>query len=99
MSATLQTITLQVRCIRKRNRTSPHERIEGIGGVDAAGQRYYYRENDAILRIESGRNKFWTTADGKSVWVVVASYNGGKYLKTEPDGYAPNNLLALPECP
>lgn len=35
-----------------------------------------------------------------SVWVVVArSAAGNKYLKTEADGDAPNNLLSLPECP
>jgi hypothetical protein len=24
---------------------------------------------------------------------------GRRYLKTEPDGVRPNNLLSLPECP
>ncbi|MDD5382312.1 MAG: DUF3892 domain-containing protein, partial [Candidatus Margulisbacteria bacterium] len=29
----------------------------------------------------------------------VAIRSGRKYLKTEADGEAPNNLLSLPTCP
>jgi len=38
-------------------------------------------------------------AAGRRVRVIVETHNRRKYLKTEADGYAPNNLLALPECP
>lgn len=30
---------------------------------------------------------------------TVGGPHGNKYLKTEADGDAPNNLLNLPECP
>jgi hypothetical protein len=33
--------------------------------------------------------------NGRSVWVIIAIHNGREYLKTEADGYEPNNLLSL----
>lgn len=72
-------------------------RIDSIGGSSGGGWKL--RLDDAISRIEGGKEAFWTTANGKSVWVVVAVRNGRKYLKTELDGAEPNNLLALPRCP
>lgn len=90
---------IQVRCIKKTNRTDPHERIHGIGGINGNGTRWYLTESQAIADIEAGKWRFWTTANGKSVWVIIAAHNGHKYLKTEADGIHPNNLLALPECP
>ncbi len=36
---------------------------------------------------------------GREVKVVLATHEGREYLKTEADGYAPNNLPNLPECP
>ncbi len=90
---------VQVKCIKKTNRTDPHERIQGIGGVNGDGTRWYLPETQAIADIENGKRKFWTSANGKSVWVIIATHNGRKYLKTESDSIHPNNLLALPECP
>jgi hypothetical protein len=37
--------------------------------------------------------------NGRTVWVKVAVHGGRKYLKTENDGYSPDNLLALRDCP
>jgi hypothetical protein len=86
---------LQVTCIRKRgNHYDPHERIEGIGGTG-----WYKPEDQAIREIEQGTNEFFVSVGGRSVRVIVALHNGRKYLKTEADGYSPDNLLALPECP
>jgi len=90
---------IQIKCIKKTNRTDPHERIHGIGGINANSTRWHLSENDAIVGIENGTYRFWTSANGKSVWVIIATNNGRKYLKTEADGIHPNNLLALPECP
>jgi hypothetical protein len=91
--------TVEVQCITKSNRNDPHERIHGIGGVNPAGTRWYLPEDEAIAGIEAGKWKFWTAGGGKSVWVVIATHLGHKYLKTEADGIHPNNLLSLPECP
>lgn len=55
-------------------------------------------EDSAIRRIESGTDSFFTMVNNRSAEIVVASHNGRKYLKTDSDGYAPNNLLSLPEC-
>ena len=90
---------VQVMCIKKSDRYNPHERIREIGGVSPDGTRWHLPEDQAITGMENGTWKFWTTANGKSVWVIVATHLGRKYLKTEADGLEPNNLLALPECP
>lgn len=92
-------IEAQVKCIKKTTRTDPHERIHGIGGVNADGKRWYLALDDAIAGIEAGKWKFYTSVAGKSVGVVIATHNGHKYLKTVSDSIHPNNLLSLPECP
>lgn len=88
----------QVGCINKHSHGDPHERIKNIGGVSGA-ERWKISENDAIAGIESGKWAFFVSVGGRSVDVIVASHNGRKYLKTIADGYPPNNLLNLPECP
>ncbi len=86
--------------INKSDRTNPHERIKSIGGVKVDGSRWKLSEDEAIAGIKAGTWRFWTAAGGKSVWVVIAKTSAGhEYLKTEPDGVTPDNLLALPECP
>jgi hypothetical protein len=92
----------RVDCIRKRDRQNPHERIEGIGGanpIGSAAPRWYLEEDDAIVAIEAQRWSFFVNVGAKEVGVIVARNEGRKYLKTEADDYAPNNLLNLPECP
>lgn len=91
--------SVEVRCIKKTNRTDPHERIHGIGGVNANNTRWYLTLNEAIAGIEAGKWQFYTAGGGRTVRVVIATHNGHKYLKTEADGIHPNNLLSLPECP
>jgi putative intracellular protease/amidase len=48
------------------------------------GQRWYFAENDTIAEITTGVAAFTVT---------------GQYLKAKPDGYAPDNLRSLKECP
>jgi hypothetical protein len=92
-------LDLQVTCIKKTDRIDPHESIRGIGGTNADSTRWYLSEAIAITGIENGSYRFWTSVNGKSVRVIIATHNGHKYLKTESDEIHPNNLLALPECP
>jgi Protein of unknown function (DUF3892) len=96
-------IPIQVSCIKKRGgHYNPHERIEGLGGV-YNGKAWYMPENDIIAELEKPEAartwNFFTSVNGKSAWVVVAAYEGRKYLKTTADGYEPNNLLSLLDCP
>ena len=84
----------QVTCINKADRPNPWERIRNIGG--AWGKR---DQQSAVRDIESRLHTYYVRRNGHEVEVVVAvSRYGNKYLKTEADGEAPNNLLALPEC-
>ena len=92
------TNSIEINCIRKTDRSDPHERIHGVGGGSANGTKWYLPINDAISGVESGKWKFYTSQGGKPAWVVIGSHNGHKYLKTEADGIYPNNLLSLPEC-
>jgi hypothetical protein len=87
----------QVTC-HKPDDSAPRRRMLGLGGPGGGG---WYRDLDTLIAgIEAGDYQLWTVApDKKSVWVVVASRNGVKYLKTEPDGIEPDNLLALQRCP
>jgi hypothetical protein len=71
-------------------------RIDTIGGTAAGG--WQLKLDAAIQHIENGTHRFWTIAKGESVWVIIATRNGRKYLKTTADGLEPNNLLALPRC-
>src|ERR1035437_2102974 len=83
----------QVTCITKREHHNPHERIQGIGGVDG-GVRWWRAEDDAISDVERDATSYYVSVNGKSVGVVVATHNGRKYLKTQTDDYAHFLLLA-----
>lgn len=92
-------MTRLVQCINKRGgHYNAHERIQAIGGV-ANGVRWKDPEDVAIRNVERDDKSYYVSAGGKSVWVIVATHNGRKYLKTQNDGYSPDNLLSLPECP
>lgn len=89
----------KVMCTNKREHDNPHERITHIGGVNAEGTRWRMTESAATLGLDIGQYQFHVSAGGKTVWVVVATHLGRKYLKTTADDHAPNTLLNLPECP
>jgi hypothetical protein len=86
----------QVTCINKRGgHFNPHERIEYIG---QAGN-WKLSEPNAIGRIKGRRSdSFYTFVNGREAEVILAVHNGREYLKTNADGYSPDNLLSLAEC-
>ena len=91
--------TARIRCVNKSDRFNPHERIINVGGINPDGARWKQSQETTIREIESGEWAFYVNEGGKTVWVIVATHNGRKYIKTEADGVFPDNLLALPECP
>jgi hypothetical protein len=88
----------EVVCIHLREHYNAHQRIARIGVVNQDGTRWTLAESAAIVGIESGQYAFYVNVGGKHVMVEVAAHEGHKYLKTVADGYAPTNLLGLPEC-
>lgn len=90
----------QVSFINKRgSHYDPHERISHIGGPNNDGTRWKLTEDEAIRSIEEGKYQFYVNVNGRLVDIIIALHNRRKYLKTEADGYSPNNLLNLPEGP
>jgi hypothetical protein len=92
-------VKIQISCINKREHLNPHERILYVGGINSDGTRWKLSETQAIVAIEAGQYSFYVNVLGRMVDVIVAIHLGRKYLKTVADGYAPNNLLSLDECP
>ncbi len=90
---------VQISCINKTDRKDRWERISHVGGSNADNTRWKMTEPDAIKAIEDDKYRFYTHVDGKSAWVVIATHNDRKYLKTEADTSIKDNLLSLPECP
>ena len=89
----------EVLCIRKTDRTNPHERITHIGGRNGDGTAWKISQEDAVAGIEGGKWTFYVSRGGRTVSVIVSTSRfGHKYLKTENDGEQPDNLLSLPEC-
>jgi Protein of unknown function (DUF3892) len=92
-------MSLQITCISKKDRESPHERIESIGGSNPDGTHWRLSLAEAVADIETGRRSFYVEDGGRRVRVIIAVHEARKYLKTEADGYSPDNLLSLPQCP
>jgi hypothetical protein len=84
---------LRITCITPDG-SDADRRIDAVGG-----NGFYHTIEEAIAFIQSGTHRYWTHVQGKSVWVEVAHRpKGVAYLKTEDDGFPPNNLLSLPDC-
>ena len=83
-----------VTCINKTYRMAPHDRIHSIGGPG-----WKISQTDAIADIQRDRCSYYTSVNGVSVWLIVASHLGHLYVTTAGDGVHPSNLLSLPESP
>lgn len=89
----------RIRCINKRDRENPHERIINVGGTNSDGMRWKQSQETTIREIDNGEWTFYVDVGGNTVEVITATHNGHKYIKTRNDGIQPDNLLKLPECP
>lgn len=77
-----------------------HEHIVSLGCYTPDGKSHTFTEAEAIARIESGTDTFYSERpDGHVAEIEVVLIKGEKYLKTKPDGERPNNLDWLPDCP
>lgn len=83
----------EVKCINKRERGNPHERITHIGG-----DNWRLSTDEAIAQLRAQADAFFVNVDGHEVDLTIGNHEDRDYLKTRPDGYEPNNLLRLPEC-
>ena len=71
--------------------SDPDRRIDAVGGDG------WQKDEDTVIgEIEDGA-EYYVEVD-RRVGVEIGTYEGRKYLKTENDGYPPNNLLSLPAC-
>jgi hypothetical protein len=90
----------EVKCINKTPRNDPHDRIRRFGGPGGKdGGWWYLDHSQMVAAVENNTyGRFWVTRGGATVYCIVATHNGNKYVKTENDGLQPDNLLSLPEC-
>jgi hypothetical protein len=90
---------VRVDCITKPDRNNLHRHITHIGGPQPDGSgRYKIEEEKAIRGIKDGTWHFFVHEGGRTVDIIIETHMGREFLKTENDGYRPDNLLALPEC-
>lgn len=94
------TTTHQVHC-HKPDNADADRRIQGIGGANHDGTRWYLPIDQAIADIDSQKYAFFVEVRNQRVKVIVATHptSRRRYLTTEGDGFPPNNLLNLPTCP
>jgi hypothetical protein len=94
--------TYYVVCINKHpTHTDPHTRIQAVGTNESRTATSYSKKwsvNEVIAAIRLGHVFYSTDKRGDLVKVIIASHLGREYIKTEPDGIQPDNLLAKPEC-
>jgi hypothetical protein len=92
---------LRIRCVVKSDRTSAHERIRAIGGINLDGSRWALTQDKAILQIEDAASVFYIERprDQRFDVIVAIDAHGNKYLRTVADRDQPEQLLKLPVCP
>jgi hypothetical protein len=83
----------QVTCATKKDKGDIHERISAIGGAWGT-----VSEDKAISEVQADPTAYFVNKGGHTVYLIVSTRNGRRYLKTQNDGENENNLLSLPNC-
>jgi hypothetical protein len=91
-------MALQVTCVEKAKVDDPYKKIKAIGGSRRDGTSWRRSLERVINEIEAGDQTYYVNTGDASPNLVVATYQGIKYLKTPADAGGPATLLALPEC-
>lgn len=85
---------LQVTCVTKPHRDSPHEAITKLGGSG-----WSFSRESVVSFIKNKIHTFHTYGGGKKAYLDVrTSASGTEYVQTKADGVWTNNLLSLDEC-
>ena len=84
---------LQVTCVNKPDRNSPHEAITHLGGSWGKKTRL-----QIVNEITGNVNSYYTLVNGKRANVGVYPKENPSYVRTYADGYWSDNLLALSDC-
>ena len=90
---------VQVTCINKPHRMSPHEHITHLGNPPVG---WRWTREQVIASIDAKTNTFFTIdpASRKRADIGVVREQGkAPYVRTHADGKWNDNLLALNECP
>lgn len=91
---------VRISCVNKVPRDDPYHAIQNVGGINHDNTRWRLSLDDAVAGARNGTYDFYVVQGGHEVAVVTAiSQAGNYYLKTVADGYMPDNLLSLVECP
>ncbi len=89
---------VQVTCVNKPHRDSPHEHITHLGNCHVP---WRWTREQVIASIDAGTNTFYTIdpLSGRRANVGVVRMAGRQpFVQTYADGVWNNNLLALAEC-
>jgi hypothetical protein len=88
-------VARRITCINKHDGEDALERITHVGG-----EGWKLSEQEAIRRINTGRESFYVEEPSGDPTVVVVGIGacGTLYLRTTTDSGPPNDLLSLPEC-
>ena len=76
---------------------SKYERITHLGCQTETGLYQRFTEDEVLKRLRAG-DEFHVTRGGRTVKLIEAEHESRPYVKTETDGFRPDNLLALPHC-
>ena len=88
------TEAVQMECINKSDRPTPHERILHVGGIHG-GRRWNLRQQEAMAGIDARKGSFSGRVAGRSVAGVVATSRlGNRYPSQQPS--EPSGVPVMP---